>query len=475
MVMGELELKTQVLVIGAGPGGYAAAFRAADLGLDVTMVDAAPRPGGVCLFSGCIPSKTLLFLAQLIHDARRAESMGVSFGPARVDLKQVRQWRGQVIEALARELVGLSRRRGVQLIRGVARFEDAHTVRLQEAEVRRIVFEQAVIATGSRPVEFTGTIVSGAGNRIWYSNSALALAEVPQKLLIIGGGFTGLELGTIYATLGSQVTLAEMGDRLLPTADPDLVTPLERRLESLFASIRLNTRIDALRSADDAVEVIWPGDPPATAQRFDRVLVAIGRKPNTEALGLEQTRVGLDPDGFIRVDALQRTDEPSLLAVGDVTGSPLLAHKAFRQGKVAAEAIAGQPAGFDPQAIAAVVYTDPQIAWCGLTEAAARREGRPVKIERFPWKYSDRAASMGTPEGLTKIITDPHNGRILGAGMVGRQAEALISEAVLAVEMGALAEDMALSIHPYPTLSETEAEAAELFLGGTTHLLPRKK
>jgi dihydrolipoamide dehydrogenase len=468
MVMGELEQKVQVVVIGSGPGGYAAAFRAADLGLDVALVDTAPRPGGVCLFDGCIPSKTLLFLSELIYDARRAEEMGIAFGRPRIDLEKLRDWRTRVVDAMARGLVNLSRRRNVQLIRGRARFEDAHRIRLRDADIRRIVFDHAIIATGSEPIPFPEAPFTEDG-RIMSSTGALALADVPRKLLIIGGGYVGAELGTVYAALGSRVSLVELGDGLLPGVDRDLVKPLQERLASQFEALQFNTRVRALESGNDEVQaVLGDGGP---GQRFDRVLVAIGRRPATGELGLEDTRVRLDGKGFIQVDDRQRTDEPSIFAVGDATGGLQLAHKASRQGKVAAEVIAGKPSAFDARAIPAVVYTDPQIAWCGLTEAAARRQQIDVEIQRFPWKYSGRAATMGATEGLTKIIVDRGSGRIIGAGMAGRDAEGLISEAVLAIEMGALAEDLALSIHPHPTLAETVSEAAELYLGNATHLL----
>lgn len=473
MVMGELEQHTQVLVIGSGPGGYAAAFRAADLGLEVTLVDTAPRPGGVCLFNGCIPSKTLLFLSELIHDTQRAEMMGVRFGRPRIDIQAVRHWQAHVIEGIAEGLVSLGRRRGVQLIKGKARFEDAHSVRLHDAEISRMIFEHAIIATGSRPLTFPGTSFA-PGGRIMHSGGALALADVPQNLLVIGAGYVGLELGTVYAALGSRVSLVESADRLLPQVDPDLVKPLHQRLSALFAAIHLETRVAELKASENGVEAVMEDNVPGAGRRFDRALVAIGRKPVTEQLGLENTRVQMDSNGFIQVDAQRRTDESSIFAVGDVTGGIMLAHKASREGKVAAEAIAGEASAYDVRAIPAIVYTDPQIAWCGMTEEEARRRHIPVKVQRFPWKYSGRAATMGAPEGLTKIIIDPPSGRIIGAGMVGRHCEGLIAEAVLAIEMGALAEDMALSVHPHPTLSETEAEAAELYLGSATHILAPK-
>jgi dihydrolipoamide dehydrogenase len=473
MVMGELEQEAEVLVIGSGPGGYAAAFRAADLGLDVTMVDPARRPGGVCLYKGCIPSKTFLFLSELIHDAERAESMGIAFDKPRIDLKALREWKGNVIDSMANGLVSLSNSRGVQLIQGRAQFESSNSVRLHDAEVSHIKFRHAIIATGSRPIAFPGTEFK-PGSRIMSSTGALALADVPPTLLIIGGGYVGLELGTVYAALGSRVSLVELEDRLLMGVDRDLVEPLHRRLEKIFETISLQTKVVSMQADDNGVDVILKGDVEKPEQRFDRVLVAIGRKASSQDIGLETTKVELDEKGFIKVDDQQRTTDEHIFAVGDIAGGLMLAHKATREGKVAAEAIAGEPSAFDVRAIPAVVYTDPQIAWCGLTEEQARQENRPIKVQRFPWKFSGRAATMGAPEGLTKIIVDSETGRISGVGIVGRNTEGLISEGVLAIEMGALAEDMALSIHPHPTLSETEGEAAELYLGSATHILSKK-
>jgi dihydrolipoamide dehydrogenase len=471
--MGELQQEAEVLVIGSGPGGYAAAFRAADLGLDVTMVDPAQRPGGVCLYKGCIPSKTFLFLSELIHDAQRAESMGIAFGKPRIDLKALREWKANVIDSMANGLVSLTNRRGVQLLQGRAQFESSNTARLHDAEVSHIKFRHAIIATGSKPIAFADTTFK-PGGRIMSSTGALALADVPETLLIIGGGYVGLELGTVYAALGSRISLVELEDRLLAGVDLDLVEPLHRRLESIFETIRLKTKVASLKETDSGVAVVLEGDVEKAEQRFDRVLVAIGRKPASEDIGLENTQVELDEKGFIKVDDQQRTTDERIFAAGDVTGGLMLAHKATREGKVAAEVIGGEPSAFDARAIPAVVYTDPQIAWCGLTEEQARIENIPIKVQRFPWKFSGRAATMGAPQGLTKIIIDPQSGRILGVGIAGRDTEGLISEGVLAIEMGALAEDMALSIHPHPTLSETEAEAAELYLGSATHILPKK-
>jgi dihydrolipoamide dehydrogenase len=470
MVMGELTQETELLVIGAGPGGYAAAFRAADLGMDVTMVDIDLRPGGVCLHRGCIPSKTFLFLAELLHDAGRAEAFGVRFAPPQIDLDQVRAWKRSVIDRLANGLVSLGQKRGVQLIRGRAAFESSGAVRLYESELSRITFRHAVLATGSRPTALPGVALRQNG-RIMNSTGALELASIPETLLIIGGGYVGLELGTVYAALGSTVTLVESTDRLLPGVDADLVVPLQRRLTQTFNAIRLQTRVVSLTEEADRVTAVLEGADGSHSQHFDRALIAIGRRPNAKGLGLEHTDVKQDDDGFVMVDDRQRTTDTRIYAVGDLTGDPMLAHKATREGKIAAEVIAGHPSAFDARAIPAVVYTDPQIAWCGLTEEAARAQQRPVKIQRFPWKYSGRALTMDAPDGLTKIIVDPSSERILGMGITGRDTEGLIAEGVLAIEMGALAADLALSIHPHPTLSETEGEAAEIFLGSATHII----
>ena len=470
MVMGELTQETEVLVIGSGPGGYAAAFRAADLGLDVTMVDPGARPGGVCLYKGCIPSKTFLYLAELIHDAARAEDMGVSFGKPRIDLEALRTWKGRVIDQMADGLVSLNHRRGVQLLKGRVAFESSDTVRVHDAEVSHIKFRHAILATGSHPIPFPKTTFE-TGGRIMSSTGALALADVPAKLLVVGGGYVGLELGTVYAALGSRVRLVELEDRLLAGVDQDLVQPLHRRLGKVFDSINLKTGVVSMEENKNGVEVTFEGDIDTPRQTFDKVLVAIGRKPGSSDIGLANTKVAVDEKGYVGVDDRQRTADERIFAVGDVTGGMMLAHKATREGKVAAEVIAGKPSAFDVRAMPAVVYTDPQIAWCGMTEEQARKENRKVEVQRFPWKFSGRAATMGAPQGLTKIIGDPGTGRILGVGITGRDTEGLIAEGVLAIEMGALAEDMALSIHPHPTLSETEGEAAELFLGSATHIL----
>ncbi len=474
MVMGELTQETQLLVIGGGPGGYAAAFRAADLGLDVTIVDEGSGLGGACLFRGCIPSKTLLFVTELMYDAGRSETMGIAFDRPRLDLERLRSWKGSVVDRLASGLGMLANKRGVQLVQATAEFESSDKVRLHGSEIAHLKFQHAIVATGSRPTMLPGVEMCESG-RIMDSTGALALAELPETLLVVGGGYVGLELGSVYAALGTNVTLVDVSARLLPGMDEDLVRPLRRRLESEFDAMLLNTRVKTMRELPDHVEVALEGDAEQTERRFDRVLVAIGRKPNTEGLRLDQTGVHLSDRGFIVVDEQQRTSDERIFAIGDVVGGAMLAHKAMREGRIAAEVIAGQKSAFDVRAIPAVVYTDPQLAWCGLSEAQANRDGRQIKVSRFPWTASGRAATMGASEGLTKVVFDPETGRVLGVGIVGRGAGEMIGEGVLAIEMGALAEDMALTMHPHPTLSETEGEVAEAFLGSATHLLPTRR
>ncbi len=474
MVMGELTQESDVLVIGGGPGGYAAAFRAADLGLDVTMVDMQERPGGECLFRGCIPSKTLLYLAELIHDAGRANSMGVTFGHPQIDLETIRKWKQQVIDSLADGLVTLSNKRGVQLIQGRAVFEGPDRARVYDAEISHIKFRHAILATGSSPSPLPGVVFKEKG-RVMDSARALELTDIPETLLIFGGGYIALEMGMVYASLGSHVTLAVRSDRLLRGADPDLAAPLIRRIEKTFDAIYYNTKIATLNESKTSVDVKFEGKIEKPDQTFDRVLIAIGRTPNSQDIGLEATKVEVNERGFVVVDEHQRSSDERIFAIGDVTGGPLLAHKAFREGKVAAEVIAGEPSAFDVRAIPAVIYTDPQVAWCGLTEEQAHKQNRPIQVERYPWKFSGRATTMDALEGMTKIIIDPDTERILGLGITGRNTEGMISEGVLAIEMGALAQDMALTIHPHPTLSETVGEVADIFLGGATHILPKQK
>lgn len=474
MVMGELTSETEVLVVGGGPGGYAAAFRAADLGMDVTMVDMEPRPGGECLFRGCIPSKTLLHIAGLLYEAQRSESMGVLFDRPKIDLDRLRAWKQEVIDKMADGLVTLSKKRGINLVRGKAAFEGEDRVRLEKSEIRHIKFRHAIIATGSHVQTLPG-VTFRKGGRVMDSDGALDLADIPERLLIIGGGYVALEMGTIYASLGSRITLAARGDKILRATDEDLVLPLFRKLKERFENIYFNTSAKSIDEKGDVVEVTLEGEGVEPKQVFDRVLIAVGRQPNSKDLGLDVIGVKVNERGYIVVDEQRRTSNKRIFAVGDVAGAPLLAHKAFLEGKVAAEVIKGEPSAFDAQAIPAVVYTEPQIAWCGLTEKQIREKKSNVVVARFPWKFSGRATSIGAPEGLTKLMIDPETERILGVGIVGRDVEGLIAEGVLAVEMGALASDVALSIHAHPTLSETLQEAAERFLGTSTHVMPEKK
>ena len=474
MVMGEFTQETDVLIIGGGPGGYAAAFRAADLGMDVTMVEMDPGPGGVCLFRGCIPSKTLLYVTELMHDARRAGEMGITFAEPKIELGRLREWKDKVVDRLAHGLVELTKRRGILFIRGKATLEDSNHARVQNAGSSHIKFKHAIIATGSSTRTLPGTQFK-PGGRIMDSTSSLELVDIPERLLVVGGGFVGLEMGSVYASLGSKVVLVEEDRRLMRGIDPDLSRPLVIRLQALFESIHYNTKVASIEEDESGVNVTFEGPVEEKNQRFDRVLAAVGRVPNSQGIGLENTKVKVNEGGFIIVDQQRRTTDEKIFAVGDVTGGAMLAHKAMHEGKVAAEVISGMPSAFDFQAVPAVLYTDPQIAVCGLSEEAAKKRGRNVKVTRFPWGASGRAVSMGLSAGMTKMIIDPDSQRVLGVGIVGREAGEMISEGVLAIEMGALAEDVGLSIHPHPTLSESEEEAAEAFLGSSTHILPQTR
>jgi dihydrolipoamide dehydrogenase len=460
MVMGDLVREVDVAVVGGGPGGYSAAFRCAELGLETIVVDADKRLGGACLFEGCIPSKALLHVAAVLGEAERAKEFGVDFGEPRISLDPLRKWKSErVVGKLARGLVSVARGKGVEVVGGRAVFEESRRLRVEGDEPQKIRFKHAVVATGSAPSPLPA--VDAASERLMDSTAALEVPDVPARLLVVGGGYIGLELGQVYAALGSRVTLVEMLDGLLPGVDRDLVQPLARRCERTFEAIRLSTRVAGLRDTGGAVEVRLGAD---EAARFDRVLIAVGRRPRTRELGLEATRARLTERGFVEVDAQGRTADPHVWAVGDVTGEPMLAHRAMRQGKVAAEAIAGRPAAFDNVVVPAVVFTDPEVAWCGLTEQQAQASGRAVKVAKFPWAASGRAATLGRSDGLTKLVVDPESGRVLGVGIVGPGASELIAEGALAVETAMLAEDLALTIHTHPTLSETLMEAAETLL-----------
>ena len=471
----------QLAVVGAGPGGYAAAFLAADLGLAVTLIDEAPRPGGVCLHRGCMPSKALLHAARVVTDARAAAAWGVSFGEPAVDAARLRAWKDEVVAKLTGGLALLSKQRGVTYVRGRAAFEDARTLRVTPAgggagdAGRTIAFEHALLATGSRPAR--PAALSLADPRVLDSTRALDVERVPASLLVIGGGYIGLELGTVYAALGSAVTIVETAGGLLPGADADLVRVLARRLAKTVRAVHLRTSVTGLAAGADGIRAtLEPAGGEARTERFDQVLVAVGRVPNSDAAGLERTRVERDGRGFVQVDGQRRTAEPSIFAVGDVAGEPLLAHKAFAEARVAVDAIAGNRASFAPRAVPAVVFTDPEVAWCGLTEAEAAAAGRAVRVARFPWGASGRALTLDRPEGVTKLVLEPGSGRVLGVGLAGAGAGELIAEGVVAVEEGLTAARLAGAIHPHPTLSETLAEAAEVFLGRATHIhRPRRR
>jgi dihydrolipoamide dehydrogenase len=468
-------VKTQVLVLGGGPGGYPAAFKAADLGLEVTLVDLEQNPGGVCLYRGCIPSKALLHVAKVLHEAREAAELGIHFGEPTIDLDQLRGFKDKVVSQLTGGVGMLSKQRKVRFIQGRGQFIDSHTLAVTRADgsASQVQFEYAIIATGSRPTTIPAFDIGS--ERIMDSTAALALPEIPETLLVVGGGYIGLELGSVYAALGSQVTVVEMLPRILANGDEDLVKVLAKQLTERFAKIMVSTAVLGMEEVDGGIRVRLRGlDGEPFEQTFSRVLVSVGRKPNSAGLGLETIGVAVDAKGFIPVDAQRRTNVAHIFAVGDVAGEPMLAHKATREGHVAAEAIAGHPTAYDPMAIPAVVFTDPEVAWTGLTEMEAQAQKRPVQVTRFPWGASGRATTIGRSDGLTKLIIDSVNERVLGVGIVGANAGELISEGVLAIEMGATAGDLELTIHPHPTLSETMMESAEAVSGQSTHVYKRK-
>jgi dihydrolipoamide dehydrogenase len=462
---------TQLAIIGGGPGGYAAAFLAADLGMQVTLIDQEPNPGGVCLYRGCIPSKALLHVAKVLEDARQATNWGVTFAEPTIDVGKLRTWKEGVVRKLTSGLGDLCKRRGVTFVQGRATFVDATTLIVQtiQGEEQRLTFAHAIVATGSRPTSLPHLRLDSP--RLLDSTSALAIPDIPRRLLVIGGGYIGLEMGSVYAALGTAVSVVEMTSGLLPGVDRDLVNLLSARLKQSMAVIMLNTTVVAMLEEPNGIRVTFEGSEVQEAQQvFDKVLVAVGRRPNAQGLGLENTRVEITPGGFIMVNAQRRTTEPTIYAIGDVAGEPMLAHKASHEGRVAVRAIAGHKVAFEPHAIPAVVFTDPEIAWCGLTETQAKQEGRAIEVARFPWGASGRATTLDRTDGVTKLILDPSTSRILGVGIAGSGAGELIAEGVLAVEMAALASDLALSIHAHPTLSETLMEAAEVFFGQSTHV-----
>ncbi len=465
----DAEIHADVLVLGAGPGGYTAAFRAADLGQRVVLVERYASLGGVCLNVGCIPSKALLHVANSITETEEMANHGINFGQPTINLDQVRAWKNSVVSRLTDGLTTLAKQRGVRVIHGNGYFIAPHHLKADTADGERtITFDHAIIAAGSHAVQIPG--FPHDDPRIMDSTGALALTETPKRLLVIGGGIIGLEMATVYHALGSAVTVAERGDTLIPGCDPDLVRPLRRRIEKRYENILLNTQVTRITPQSDGLHVTFAGDHAPEPQRFDRVLVAVGRRPNGNAISAENAGVTVNAQGFIPVDAQQRTNVPHIFAVGDIVGQPMLAHKATHEGKVAAEAISGHPSAFDTSAIPSVAYTNPEIAWVGLTETEAKIRGITIEKAVFPWAASGRALSLGHDEGMTKLLIDATTRRIVGAGITGPHAGELIAEAVLALEMGADAEDMSLTIHPHPTLSETLGLAAEMVEGTITDL-----
>ena len=464
---------TELLVIGGGPAGYPAAFIAADHGLQVTLVDIEDNPGGVCLYRGCIPSKALLHVAEIITEAREAEAFGLSFGAPKLDVNKLREWKNSVVTRLTGGLGQLGKQRKVNFIQGRAVFTGPNAVEITDAKgaKRTLTFEHAILATGSSPA----SIPFARGlNRVMDSTGALELKDIPERLLVVGGGYIGLELGQAYAAFGSKVSVVEMLPNLMSGADPDLAKVLAQRLNKEFESIMLSTKVLGMESDEDHVKVRFEdAEGKRSEQTYDRVLVSVGRRPNSADLGLENTKVMVNERGFVEIDAQRRTGEASIFAIGDVAGDPMLAHKATHEARVAVEVIKGHKTTYDPTTVPAVVFTNPEIAWCGLTEKEARDQGLDIKVAKFPWAASGRAMTLGRSDGLTKIIADADTERILGIGLVGPGAGEMIAEGALAIEMGAVAEDLALTIHPHPTLSETIMEAAEAISGKAVHFMSR--
>jgi dihydrolipoamide dehydrogenase len=465
------DIDTQLVVLGAGPGGYAAAFLAADHGLKVTLVDAIERPGGTCLHVGCIPSKALLHTAKLIFEAREGPQFGVTFGEPRIDVARVRGHWQKVVDTLSGNLVKLAKGRKVDFVQGRGKFTGPNTLEVEGKG--KYKFESAIVATGSVPI--IPPPLKLASPRVMDSTGALKLEDVPPRLLVVGGGYIGLEMGFVYAALGSKVTVVELTGSLLPGVDADLVAPLQKRLGKVFERVLLNTKVAKLEESPQGITATLEGADVKGPETFERVLVAVGRRPNSRDLGLDRAGVTVDERGFIPVDAQRRTSVKHIFAIGDVAGEPMLAHKATYEGKVAVEVLAGEPAAYDARAVPAVVFTDPEIAWCGLTETEAKKQGRAVRVEKFPWAGSGRALTLARTEGLTKILLDPASERILGVGLVGVGAGELIGEAMLAIEMSASARDVAMTMHAHPTLTETLGEAAEMAYGLSPHVMPKRE
>lgn len=472
-VSGE-EMRAQVLVIGAGPGGYTAAFRAADLGQSVVLVERWPNLGGVCLNVGCIPSKALLHAAKVIDESHAMAAHGISFTAPQIDIAKLRAWKDGVVKRLTGGLTGLAKQRKVTVVTGEARFVSPHQVAVEHGGRTRVIgFDHAIIAAGSEPVQMP--FIPHDDPRVIDSTGALELDGIPARLLVIGGGIIGLEMATVYHALGSQVTIVELMDQIIPGADRDLVMPLMKRIQKQYEAIHLKAKVTAVEATSEGLKVSFEGGSAPATDTFDKVLVSVGRRPNGHRIGAEAAGVAVDARGFIAVDRQMRTNVPHIFAIGDVVGQPMLAHKATHEGKVAAEVAAGKPSAFDAKVIPSVAYTDPEVAWVGLTENEARAKGITLGKGVFPWAASGRSLALGREEGLTKVLFDPETDRILGCGIVGPSAGDLIAEAALAIELGADAEDIGLTIHPHPTLSETIGLAAEAFEGTITDLYMPKK
>ncbi len=466
-------VKTEIVVVGAGPGGYAAAFYAADKGKKVILVEQDKRLGGVCLNRGCIPSKALLHVTKLITEAKESQKRGITFGSPKIELGKLRAWKESILEKLAQGINSLAQRRGVEVLYGRGHFEDSNTLRVETSKGQQYIhYEKAIIAVGSKPA--LPSAFDLGNKRIMTSTEALELEEIPKSLLIVGGGYIGMELGTVYATLGAQVVMVEALSSILMGADPDLIRPVKAYADKAFKEVRLNAKVLKMETHGKQIKVTMELEGKRKEESYDRVLVSVGRVPNCEDLGLDNTKVAKDDKGFIRVNEKQETSDPRIFAIGDVVGGALLAHKASKEARIAVEVITGESSAFQ-NIIPAVVFTDPEVAWCGLTESEAREKGISVQIARFPWSASGRALSFDRIDGLTKLVIEPESERILGVGIVGAGAGELISEGVLAVEMGATVKDLAESIHPHPTLSETLMECAEMFYGYSTHAFVRKR
>lgn len=474
MVNSQSDLHAEVLVLGGGPGGYTAAFRAADLGKQVTLVERYAVLGGVCLNVGCIPSKALLHLAQVIHEAEEVSKFGVEFGSPKLDIEEIVRWKEQVTGTLTKGLSGLANQRKVKVVSGLGKFISDRVLQVSGADgAQKISFDHAIIAAGSQPTKIPS--FPNDDPRMMDSTDALNLEEVPKRLLVVGGGIIGLEMATVYHALGSSITIVELMEQIIPGCDKDLVRPLNQRIKKQYENIYLNTKVTGIKALKGGLKVSFEGESVPMSDTFDRVLVAVGRRPNGSLIGADAAGITVDEAGFIPVDNRQRTNIEHIFAIGDIVGNPMLAHKATHEGKVAAEVIAGLPSAFQALTIPSVAYTDPEIAWMGLSEQEAKEKGIEYQKAAFPWAASGRSLSVGRKEGVTKIICEKESGRLLGAGMVGSNAGELIAEAVLALEMGSDAEDIGLTIHPHPTLSETLGFAAEMIEGSITDLFIKKR